>query len=339
METEPSHSADEFARALVDAAPDGIVVVDETGRIEFANRQMHDLFGYEREELVGLSVDELLPLRFRGAHQAHRARYHSAPRMRPMGSGTLLLGRHEDGTEFPVEISLSPLRSSTSLQVIAVVRDVSERMEAVGQLRLVERRLGQLEDREQIARDLHDLTIQRLFAAGMSLQGVTLLSDQEDVRARVGSVIDDLDDTIRELRSVIFDLQVGQRGSGLRTEILRVVADASETLGFAPHVRLDGLIDVLDEGIAVELLATLREALSNVARHADASSVDVSVECDEEVLVKVVDDGRGISADDAAGEGIRNMSERALRLGGHCQVAARPGGGTILEWEVPNSHS
>jgi len=335
MTTQPAPSEDEFALALVDAAPDGIVVVDATGHIVFANLQMTELFGYQRDTLVGLPVDELLPERFRGAHHAHRAHYRVDPRSRAMGSHNVLFGRHQDGTEFPVEISLSPLRSTPNLQVVAAVRDVSQRLEAEAQLRRTERELSQLEDRERIARDLHDLTIQRLFAAGMSLQAAHAQSNQDAVRDRVGAVIDDLDDTIRELRSVIFGLQPDLGGSGLRMEIARVVADESLALGFEPRLRLDGLIDSVDDNVAKELLATLREAISNVARHAEASSVEISVQCGESVIVRVLDDGRGMPDDASAGNGIRNMTHRAAGLGGVCRVSARPGGGTLLEWQVP----
>jgi two-component system sensor histidine kinase DevS len=336
MTTQPAHSEDEFVLALVDAAPDGIVVVDDTGHIVFVNVQMMELFGYARDALVGLPVDDLVPERFRSAHHTHRTDYQVEPRSRAMGSHNVLYGRRKDGSEFPVEISLSPLRSTPTPQVVAVVRDVSQRLEAEAQLRRAERQLGQLEDRERIARDLHDLTIQRLFAAGMSLQAAQVMSDQDAVRDRIATVIDDLDDTIRELRSVIFGLQPNSSGSGLRTEIARVASEGSQALGFEPRLRLDGLIDSLDDNVANELLATLREAISNVVRHAAASSVEIVVQCGECVDVRVLDNGRGMPVGEPAGNGIRNMTHRAARLGGTCRVSPRPGGGTVLEWQVPS---
>ncbi len=114
--------------ALVDAAPDGLLMADENGRILFANRQLEDLFGYERHDLLGRSVDDLLPDHLRQVHRAHRTRYRVEPRLRSMGAGLMLRGRRADGTEFPVEISLSPLPSDDGLRVVAVVRDVSERV-------------------------------------------------------------------------------------------------------------------------------------------------------------------------------------------------------------------
>src|SRR3954454_91109 len=118
----------EVVRALVDTAPDGIVMADEDGTILFANRQAESLFGFGRDEMLGRSVDDLLPERLRKVHGAHRTRYRAQPRLRVMGAGLLLFGRRTDGTEIPVEISLSPLPSDEGLRVVAVVRDVSERV-------------------------------------------------------------------------------------------------------------------------------------------------------------------------------------------------------------------
>ena len=124
----------EVILAAIDAAPDGIVMADEDGQILFANRQVEELFGYDRDSLLGRSVDELLPEDLRKVHRAHRTRYRVEPRLRSMGAGLMLFGRRSDGTDFPVEISLSPMPSDHGLRVVAVVRDVTERLlaEAAG---------------------------------------------------------------------------------------------------------------------------------------------------------------------------------------------------------------
>ena len=137
---------------------------------------------------------------------------------------------------------------------------------------------------------------------------------------------------------MIFGLHAHAEGSGLRSEILRVVSDERSALGFEPHVRFDGLIDTVSDAIATELLSTLREALSNVARHADASSVEVVVECDDNVVLRVFDDGHGVRENAVSGNGTRNLTARAVMLGGVCRLEARPDGGTMLEWLVPNTH-
>jgi PAS domain S-box-containing protein len=323
-------------RTLVDAAPDGILLADEHGTVLFANREAETLFGYAPDDLVDRSVDELLPERLQQVHRAHRTRYRVEPRRRPMGAGLLLHGRRADGSEFPVEISLSPLTTEAGLRVVAVVRDVRERLETEQRLKRAEQHLRIVEDRERIARDLHDVVIQKLFAAGMTVQSVAARSADTEQSDRLHRVVDDLDDTIREIRSVIFSLQSDARDqSGLRASVLRVVDEEREALGFEPRIRFDGPVDATSDHVAAELLPAVREALSNVARHARASSVEIDVTRRDDVLeLRVVDDGVGLASDAGGGNGVPNLAKRAEKLGGTCVLRAGPERGTVLEWQV-----
>jgi signal transduction histidine kinase len=198
-----------------------------------------------------------------------------------------------------------------------------------------------VEDRERIARDLHDTVIQRLFATGMSLQGAARLVQGEPAEAltRIEAAIDDLDATVTEIRTAIFGLERSRSGAGgLRTRLLDVAHDASGPLGFEPRVLFDGPIDSrVGDAVGVEVLAVVREALSNVARHAKASSVQgvVSV-TGTEVSAVVTDDGVGPPGDGAPrGHGLHNLAERAARLGGTFELSTRDGGGTVADWRVP----
>ena len=198
-------------------------------------------------------------------------------------------------------------------------------------------RLVVLEDRDRIAKDLHDTVIQRLFATAMTLMSVIKLTEKRDVSGRIQHAVDDLDDTIRQIRSTIFALQAtGEDDPTLRSRLYGVVDGVAESLGFAPAVRLDGLLDtVVGQAAGDNAVAVLREALSNVARHAHASHVDVSViAADGELLLQVVDDGVGIPATGRR-SGLANMAARAERLGGRFEFRSRDGGGTLLEWRVP----
>jgi PAS domain S-box-containing protein len=328
---------DATLHALVDAAPDGILMIDEDGTILFANRQAEQLFGWGPDELRRRTVEDLVPERLVSAHQAHRARYRADPRVRPMGVGLVLFGRRRDGSEFPVEISLSPLPSTTGSRVVAVVRDVTERLDVERHLHATEQHLRIVEERERIARDLHDVVVQKLFACGMTVQSIAARTADADHARRLNTVVDDLDETIREIRSVIFSLQSETRDTaGVRADVLRAVDDERDALGFEPRIRFDGPVDAMSDDVAAELLPTVREAVSNVARHARATSVEIAVEHgDDFVTLHVLDDGCGIDSAAGHGRGLRNMSERAARLGGHCSVTARPDGGTALEWRVP----
>ncbi len=451
---------DELGWALVEAAPDAFVMTDERGLMLLVNRQAETLFGYDRADLLGQSVEMLLPEQLRQIHRAHRVRYRAEPRVRSMGEGLLLFGRRADGSEFPVEISLSPLETPQGLRVIAGVRDVSERAEverlnrgllgafdalqdavllcdpdtlrftyanagAVAQtgysreelltmtplhvkpnfteasyrdlidplltgevdaveittvhrrkdgsdlqveviyqriiderhrpslvavirdvserrdvedrLRAAEASVRVLADRERIARDLHDTVIQRLFAAGMGLQALSSFTDQPKVTNGLQGVIDELDTTIRELRSTIFQLTMRDRETtGLRASILAIVDEERDALGVSPSVAFNGLLEDLPIEVNAELVPSVREALSNVARHAHATRVDLSVTVGDDVVLQIVDNGIGPGDGASGGNGMRNMTDRAERLGGSCRLDAGAGGGAVLEWRVPN---
>ena len=192
-----------------------------------------------------------------------------------------------------------------------------------------------LEDRERIARDLHDVVIQRLFATGMQLQAVAPHALRPEAATRINAAVDDLDATIRDIRRSIFELRA-PTGPSLRRDLREAVDAAADALGFAPGVDVSGPVDsAVPDDIVPELLAVVREALSNVARHAHASSARVSVRAaDGQVVLQVQDDGVGIDPDRARG-GVVNMGERAHDLGGTFEVGRGPAGGTVLTWRVP----
>ncbi|HUA40895.1 MAG TPA: GAF domain-containing protein [Streptosporangiaceae bacterium] len=192
------------------------------------------------------------------------------------------------------------------------------------------------EDRDRIARDLHDLVIQRLYATGMSLQGATSLISSPEVAQRVATAVDALDETIREIRTSIFALQTRQDAKlpGMRARILQVVDEMTAVLGFPPGLILEGLLDEVPEDVGEHLLSVLREALSNAARHSGASKVEVRVRAAEDLSLTVRDNGSGIK-DTGRRSGLSNLDRRALTLGGSFRVAAAAGGGTELHWRVP----
>ncbi len=193
-------------------------------------------------------------------------------------------------------------------------------------------------DRERIGRDLHDHVIQRLFAAGLGLQGSLVLIESPPARERLSETIDLLDETIREIRNTIFGLSEQRRGErSLRSQVLALAEEARTGLGFQPAVNFDGPVDAGIPGtVTAHVLAVVREALSNVARHAKATSVKVEISLSGgSLLVSVLDDGVGIARTASRTSGLANLEERARLLGGSCQVAPAEGGGTLLEWRVP----
>jgi signal transduction histidine kinase len=198
-------------------------------------------------------------------------------------------------------------------------------------------RFAVFEDRDRIARDLHDLVIQRLYATGMSLEGVSARLGESDSRRRISSAVDALDETIKEIRSAIFSLHARPAAAepGLRARILEVVDEASGALGFAPGLRMSGSLDgEVPAEVGEHLLGTLREALSNAARHARADRVDVTVDAGQDLVLQVRDNGVGMQGVQRR-SGLANLSERAGLLGGTLRTGPADEGGTELEWRVP----
>jgi signal transduction histidine kinase len=202
--------------------------------------------------------------------------------------------------------------------------------------RLDQQRMVLLEDRDRIARDLHDHVIQRLFAAGLTVQSVASGLSGDPRAARLGQVVGDIDATIRQIRTSIFELRgaLGPQTGTLRTQLVDIAAELTETLGFSPRLRFTGPLDaVVPEPAAEDLVAVVREGLTNVARHARASQVDVEVAAtSSQLVVDVMDNGIGIG-DAARRSGLANMRERAERHGGLLTTPEHEG--THLRWMIP----
>ncbi len=319
----------ELAGALIDSCPDGLLLVDRDGVIQLANPVASTMFGRSEDDLVGSSIDDLVPPEFRSTHPQRRAAYTAAPSSRPMGTGLELFAQHSSGEMFPVEISLSPCTIEDRLFTIATVRDVSDRQESASQMAM-------LRDRERIARDLHDMVIQRLFAAGMNLQAVQSAAQPQMVADRIGSTINELDDTIRELRAAIFRLGHHGERLTLSAQITELIHERSRHLGFDPVLRLAGDLDQLPDFIADQLVATVAEGLSNVVRHADATSAEIRIDYAGTTLSLLIsDNGVGIPNAPKRSGGLSNMMWRAAELGGSCTVAPNEPAGTRLHWHVP----
>jgi signal transduction histidine kinase len=196
-------------------------------------------------------------------------------------------------------------------------------------------RLVLFEDRDRIARDLHDSVIQSLFAIGLTLDSASRLTREDDVRKRLDVAVEDIDATIRDIRRSIFELGSSPRGGDVQSEVANLVERAAASLKFRPGLTFEGPVRTLvPDEVAPDLLAVLREALSNAARHAGATRLDVLVSVREGLCLVVDDDGRGIP-EVTVESGLSNIRERAARLNGRCEITTSPLGGTRVEWTVP----
>ena len=281
----------------------------------------------QREWVADVSRDE----------RSDRGRFEGAGSMLvlPMGAagavhGVLALARATGGT--PFDAGMVDLAADLGMQA-AVVLELAERRKD-GEL------LSLYADRDRIGRDLHDLAIQRLFATSMSLQGAYKITQKPAVARRIAQAIEDLDDTVKVIRSTIFALHAHDLDQddapSVRAQVMEECERAARSLGFTPAVRFTGPVDVLvAEEIATHLLPVLRETLSNAARHAHATRVDVDLAAsDSRTVLTVADDGVGIPAGGRR-SGLENLRERAEQLGGSFTTVPGPAGGTVATWSVP----
>ena len=243
--------------------------------------------------------------------------------------GVLTVGRKHGGAPFA--------RSADS--VVAVFAAQAAVALELAARRADAERLSVFEDRDRIARDLHDLVIQRLYATGMSLEGMMPMITRREVGDRVRNAVDAMDDTIRDIRATIFALQSRGRANAphLRGDIVALADELTQLLGFSPALRLGSGLDSRASGeLSEQVLAVLREALSNVARHSGATRVDVTVDTDAAGMLTVLvrDNGRGVQ-ETSRRSGLANMADRAEKLGGRLRLSPAEGGGTELEWRVP----
>jgi signal transduction histidine kinase len=273
----------------------------------------------------------------RGAEAARDLMGHIGPKMIfPLGApgnvlGALSVGRRRGGPPFTP--AAADVIASFAAQAGVALELSARRSDA--------ERLSLYEDRDRIARDLHDLVIQRLYATGMALEGTVSMIVVPEVADRVRNAVDAMDETIKDIRATIFALQARADGPAarLRPDIVGIVDEMAVMLGFAPSLRLGhGLDHTVGPETSEYLLTALREALSNTARHAKATKVEVSVEVDQsdQLVLRVTDNGAGIPAG-VHRSGLRNLAQRAGILGGVLELgpAAQPGGGTALVWRVP----
>jgi signal transduction histidine kinase len=280
------------------------------------------------------------------ADAAHDDR--TAPEMRQvpgwptLGPAILVPLRTPEGVEGVLTLAWSAERAGRVREVdIQLPKRFAEQAALalqVARARAAEQKLVVFEDRDRIGRDLHDLVIQRLFAIGLGLENTSrMLAERPDLATRVAGAVDDLDATIKDIRRSIFALSAAEESTDVRRSVLDLAERASRTLKFRPSVRFVGPVNSrVDREVSPHLGAALAEALSNVARHADADHVEVVLDVSTDLILTVQDDGRGIP-EDATPSGLLNMRERAEKLGGTCSVESSAGEGTTITWTVPLS--
>jgi len=327
-------------RSLLDFAPDGFIVVNDEGKIVWANQTAHRLFGYGEAELIGRAIEELVPERLRPDHSGHRSAYQSSPRNRSMGLGLNLLARRKDGGEFPVEISLSPLRTNDGLLVTAVVRDVSERKALEEEHNLLQLELETERERDRIAMDLHDGVMQDIYAVALGLE--LALDAEPDARFADSRIVErsigQLHDVIRSIRSFIFDLRPREFAGSLPEALSNLAEEFNQNSQISTIAEIASGPDA-EADISLAVYHIAHESLSNVQKHARAASVTLRLSFDDgHGCLEVIDDGAGFDTSQSPPEGhhgMRNMASRARSIDADLHLDSAPGRGTALRLVFP----
>ncbi len=255
-------------------------------------------------------------------------------RLGPLIGVPLVADEHVLGALCLARLADRPRFTETDLDMVAGYATQAALALELAAARADQQRLSRTEDYDRIARDLHDHVIHDLFALGIGLEGMIGAVDRPQHAARLSSYVQLVDTTIRRIRSTVFELQPTlEAGASLQTRLLAVIGEETDTLDYPTRIQLSGSLDVtVDDPLAEDLLAATREALSNCARHANATSIDVSVELTEgQITLQVIDNGHGISNPTHRG-GLTTMRRHAETHNGTLQLATPDGGGTHLIW-------
>ena len=339
--------------AIVDSAMDAVITIDEKQNIVLFNRAAEQVFGVRRQEAIGTSLDRFIPARFRRGHHGHVERFGATGvTSRRMGDVTTLWALRADGTEFPIEASISQAREGGHHLFTVILRDITVRKQHEDELRRSQQELRELsarvleareEEKARIARELHDELGQLLTALKMDLSWMReRLDGKPDVAQKAAEMGALLDQTVTATRRISADLRPLMLDDlGLADAAQWLVDDFAKRSGIEATVDMpeSEVFDRLAKPVQTAIYRAVQESLTNIARHAGAKRAWVVFSHDDGALrVEVEDDGRGIALEDLAkvrSLGLKGMRERIAYLGGSLDIGRAPRGGTRLRVKVP----
>ncbi|HEX2870536.1 MAG TPA: CheR family methyltransferase [Polyangiaceae bacterium] len=353
-EAERARQAAERAELLfgvLTSATEGILIVDRDGQIRFANPAAGKLFGYQDQELNGLPVERLLPEALRDAHVPHRSQYLAKAVPRPMGRDRSLVGLRKDGTEVPIEVSLSPMAYQRGLAVVVFVTDITDRRDAERNIQAYQARLQRMRldaalteehERRRIAVGLHDQVGQALALAQIKLSAAC--KELPDARcAAVNDAVSLIEEAINAQRSLVFELSPPVLYDlGLGAALAWLAEDVEKRHGLKLEIVDDGADKPLDDSAKAIVFRAVRELVMNVLKHAQIPAATVSLRRnDQDIEVDVADGGAGFDpsfadgAKNGAGFGLLSVREQVRGLGGTLRVESAPQRGALVTLSVP----
>ncbi len=325
-------------RAIIDTTVDGIIVIDETGRMLSVNPAVERIFGYTADELVGRNVSSLMPDPFRDEHDAYLLNYLRTGRRKIIGIGREVLGRRRDGSTFPMDLAVSEVRSQDGVTFTGLVRDISER-------RRLENEVLRISDQERrrIGQDLHDGLGQMLTGIGLISQNLArrLRGEHSPVAGEVEEITELVREADQQARSLARGLvPVELDAHGLAAAVQRLSTNAARLFGIECFFEEVGSIPLRDSTSAINLYRIAQEAVSNAVKHGRASSVRVTLASGrDQIRLRIQDNGVGFpeTLDDDRGMGVRIMHYRARVIGAVLEIRNRPEGGTVITCTLPRS--
>ena len=352
----PTRDGEVRLDAIVRSAMDAIITVDGNQRIVQFNAAAERMFGCNSADVIGSGLDRFIPARFRIAHRNHVERFVSTGETsRRMGIQTALSALRADGTEFPIEASISQASVGGRTLLTVILRDVTERTRSEQQIRQAHEELRNLSvamlevreaERTRIARGLHDELGQALTAMKMDVDLLqdTVPPERTDLLERIAAMHELLDFTVSTTRRISSDLRplvLDDLGLGAAAEWL--MQTLPQRAGLACELHIDPSFADLGEPHASTLFRVMQESLTNVVRHAQAKRVVMQLEgCGDDALLTITDDGIGVGPASTESRprnsfGLRGIRERILLLGGTVDISSQPGSGTRLVARIPLS--
>jgi PAS domain S-box-containing protein len=339
-------------RGILDSAMDAVITIDQDQRVVLFNSAAETMFGCPQQQAIGAPLSWFLPARFRDSHAEDVRRFGAGAEVsRRMGGARIVTGLRRSGEEFPIDASISQLEEDGRKFYTVILRDVSERDRTEAALRRSREELKELasasssareQEKTRIARELHDELAQAMTTLKMdlSLIRVTTPGVGEELLGRLAKMDAQIDATIAAMRRIAADLRpLTLDDLGLVPAIESLVNHFSQRTGVACEVAFSQPEFPLTDTQATAVFRIVQEALTNVARHAKATQVEVTIDAiDTEITVTVSDNGAGFVAGSPAkpnSYGLLGLRERAYLLGGECRIASTPGKGTEIEVRLP----